>query len=88
MNITVEKEIYLYDVEELKNLLSNCIKQHLDTDNYLWLEEKAARVATENNAAQLNLSFAAVSRKTGRKIITIRCRSTKAAPLYSSRIYY
>ena len=77
MNITVEKEIYLYDAEELKNLLSNCIQQHLDTDTYLWLEEKAVRVATENNAAQLNFTFAAVSRKTGRKIITVNAGQKK-----------
>lgn len=75
--MTVKKEIYLYDVEELKSLLSNLIKQHLDTANYLWLEEKAGLVAAENNAAQLNLSFAAIAKKTGRKIITINVDEQK-----------
>ncbi len=67
----MKNEIYLYDLEEVKNLLSNLIKRHLDPSNYLWLEEKTGLVTAENDTAQLNLSFAAVSRKTGRKIITI-----------------
>ena len=61
---------YLFDVEKLKTLIATIIKQY-DIDTYLWLEEKTGLVKSENNAAQLNLSFAAISRKTGRKIITI-----------------
>ncbi len=73
----MKKEIYLYDVEELKNLLSNLIKQHLDAANHLWLEEKRALITTENTAAQLNLSFAAIAAKTGRKIFTINVHEQK-----------
>jgi muconolactone delta-isomerase len=67
----VEKEMYGYDVRELKKSLSAVIKLHLDIENYNWLLEKAALVSSEENAQQLNLSFAAISRKTGNKIITL-----------------
>jgi hypothetical protein len=77
MNITVKNEIYLYDMGELKILLSTLIKHYFAVDNYLWLEEKAVLVASENNAAQLNLSFAAVSRKTGREIIKLNTDQKK-----------
>jgi len=77
MNVTMKKEIYLFNVEELKTMLSILIKQYLDTDNYLWLVEKTALIKSENNAAQLNLSFAAISRKTGRKIININAEQIK-----------
>lgn len=77
MNITVKNEIYLYDVDELKIVLSTLIKNYLTIDNYLWLEEKASLVALENNAAQLNLSFAAISRKTGREIIKLNTDQKK-----------
>nr|WP_262901421.1 EboA domain-containing protein [Flavihumibacter profundi] len=56
----------MYDVRALSELLSTFIRQYVTVENYSWLEEKAALVASENNAAQLNLSFAAISRKTGR----------------------
>jgi hypothetical protein len=73
----VKNEIYLYDVEELTTLISAIIKQYIDFDTYLWLEEKTGLVKSENNAAQLNLSFAAISRKTGRKLININADQKK-----------
>lgn len=73
----MKNEIFLYDVEELATLLSTIIKQYIDVDNYLWLEEKAGLIKSENNAAQLNLSFAAIPRKTGRKIININAGQKK-----------
>ena len=73
----MKNEIYLYDVDELKIVLSTLIKHYMSIDNYLWLEEKASLVALENNAAQLNLSFAAISRKTGREIIKLNADQKK-----------
>ena len=73
----MKNEIYLYDVDELKIVLSTLIKHYMSIDNYLWLEEKASLVALENNAAQLNLSFAAISRKTGREIIKLNTDQKK-----------
>lgn len=72
----MKNEIYLYD-GELRTLLLILLKQYLDIDNYLWLLEKTALVKSENNAAQLNLSFAAISRKAGRKKININADQKK-----------
>ena len=65
--LTVKNEFFLYDVEELTALVSTIIKQNIDIDNYLWLAEKLVSIKEENNAAQLNLSFTAIPRKTGKK---------------------
>lgn len=62
--------MYGYDAEELKKILSGIIKFHLEAENYNWLSDKATLVSSEKNAQQLNLSFAAISRKAGNKIIT------------------
>lgn len=63
--------MYDYDVHELEKILSAIIRLHLGTDNYNWLLDKAALVSSEDNARQLNLSFAAVSRKSGHSVIAI-----------------
>lgn len=73
----MQNENYLYDDEELRTLLLILLKQYLDRDNYLWLVEKTVLVKSENNAAQLNLLFAAISRKAGRKIITPNANQIK-----------
>lgn len=63
--------MYGYDVEELKRILAAVIKLHLTIENYSWLLEKATLVSSEEKAQQLNLCFAAISRKTGNKIIEV-----------------
>ncbi|MDP4285111.1 MAG: EboA domain-containing protein [Bacteroidota bacterium] len=67
----MKNEIYSYDIEELKKLLLALIKQNLEQANYFWLEEKSGIVSSENNSSQLNLSFVAIPRKTGKQIITL-----------------
>nr|WP_214460466.1 EboA domain-containing protein [Flavihumibacter fluvii] len=69
--------MYLYDVEGLAAFISTLIKQYCTAENYLWLEEKASLIRAENNAAQLNLSFAAVSRKIGREIVHVNVDQEK-----------
>ena len=67
----MKNKIFLYNVEELTALISTVIKKYIDTDNYLWLEEKAILIKSGNYVSQLHLSFAAIPRKTGKKIIDI-----------------
>jgi muconolactone delta-isomerase len=67
----VKNEFFLYDLEKLSALLSAIIKQNIDINIYSWLEEKAGLIKSEDNAAQLNLLFTAISRKSGKKIINL-----------------
>jgi muconolactone delta-isomerase len=69
--------MYDYDVEELKKILLAIINLSLDADSYNWLLEKSNIVSSEENARQLNLSFAAIARKTGNKIITVTANQEK-----------
>ena len=73
----MKNEFFLYDVEELTALISTIIKQYIGIDNYLWLQEKAGLVKSENNAAQLHLSFTAIPRKAGKQIIKINADQKK-----------
>lgn len=50
----------------IENLVSGIISRHVHPDAFAWLQEKAGAIRNENNAAQLNVAFAAVPRKTGR----------------------
>jgi hypothetical protein len=61
---------YSYDKEKLKPLLDAIVRENLDDETWRWLQEKAAS-AREGNIAQLNLAFAAMPRKTGKKTISI-----------------
>jgi len=69
--------MYDYDVEELKKILLAIINLSLDADSYNWLLEKSNIISSEENARQLNLSFAAIARKTGNKIITVTANEEK-----------
>jgi len=69
--------MYDYDVEELKKILLAIINISLDADSYNWLLEKSNIVSSEENARQLNLSFAAIARKTGNKIVTVTANREK-----------
>jgi hypothetical protein len=69
--------MYDYDVEELRKLISAIIKLHLDAENYNWLLDKTILVSSEKNAQQLNLSFVAISRKSGSEIISITAEKQK-----------
>jgi muconolactone delta-isomerase len=73
----VKNEIFLCDVEKLLALLSAIIKQNVDIDTYSWLKEKAGLIKSEDNAAQLNHSFAAIPRKTGKRLIEINADQKK-----------
>lgn len=61
--------MYTYDIDQLKQLLESLIRENVSDDTWSWLLEKAASIRA-GNIAQLNLAFAAMPRKTGKKIIT------------------
>ncbi len=73
----MKNEFFLYNVEGLTKLLSIIIKQNIDIENYLWLQEKAGSVKLENNVEPLNLLFTVIPRKTGKKITNITADQKK-----------
>lgn len=54
-----------------ENIFVGIIKNNVAGDAKTWLLQKAALVAEEQNATQLNLAFASVPRKTGKQLITL-----------------
>lgn len=62
---------FSYGVEALKAVIENILRQNLSTSNWDWLTDKAKLVREENNGAQLNASFAAISRKAGRANVVV-----------------
>ncbi len=67
----MKNETFLYDLETLTAILSAIIKQNIDIDTYSWLEEKSLHIKSEDESAQLNLTFTAIPRKIGRKTINL-----------------
>jgi len=55
----------------IEGLVSAIIRRHVNQDALTWLQQKATAIRNENDAAQLNIAFAAVPRKTGRNIIEL-----------------
>ncbi|HSU50728.1 MAG TPA: EboA domain-containing protein [Segetibacter sp.] len=51
----------------LKDVFAGIIKRNVTADIYSWLLEKNEAISQEKTAAQLNMTFAAVPRKTGRQ---------------------
>lgn len=56
---------------EFKEVITAIINRNVTPDAYKWLEEKAILIREEKGSTQLNLSFAAIPRKTGRQFIKI-----------------
>jgi hypothetical protein len=55
----------------LKKVFSDVIRYNVSIAVNGWLQENASQIQEEKNAAQLNLAFAAVPRKTGRQLIKV-----------------
>ncbi|MCW3080453.1 EboA domain-containing protein [Segetibacter sp.] len=53
----------------LKSTFAEIIQHNLPAEIYTWLQDKALLIREEKNAGQLNLTFAAVPRKTGKQLI-------------------
>ncbi len=69
--------MYTYDIARLKQLLDTIIRQNTGDDTWTWLQEKASAIHA-GNIAQLNLAFAAMPRKTGKKVITLSSQQQKS----------
>lgn len=63
-------KMYSYDIGKLRQLLDAIIQANVNNETWAWLQEKAA-AARAGNTGQLNLAFAAMPRKTGKKSISI-----------------
>lgn len=57
---------YSYDVHAMMKELALAIKQYMPAESWTWLQDKVASV---DNKAQFNLTFAAIPRKTGKASI-------------------
>jgi hypothetical protein len=66
------ESIFCYDIRALKNVLGIIIEGNTSSEGWQWLEEKAMAISQEKIAAtQLNLSFVAVPRKTGKAVLKV-----------------
>jgi hypothetical protein len=63
-------KMYSYDIDRLRQVLDGIIRENLSQETWGWLQEKASSIR-EGNVGQLNLAFAAMPRKTGKKTISI-----------------
>jgi hypothetical protein len=65
----------------MESLLAGIIKQNVNDETWLWLEQRAGQLDANCNAGQLNATFAAVPRKTGKKVIDISKEQEQAINL-------
>jgi hypothetical protein len=63
-------KMYSYDIDRLRQALDSIIRENVNQDTWAWLQEKASLIR-EGNVGQLNLAFAAMPRKTGKKTVSI-----------------
>jgi hypothetical protein len=59
------------DQDFLKGVIAGIIKQNLVAELYDWLQEKCILIREEKNASQLNLTFASITRKTGKLAVKL-----------------
>jgi hypothetical protein len=55
----------------IKELFAKIIEKNINPDAYIWLLDKASQSVEANNNSQLNLTFTAIPRKTGKKEIVV-----------------
>lgn len=67
----MDDQIFFYNAIELRKLIATIIKEQIEIDQYNWLEGKASLIDLPNNISHLYLSFSAIPRKIGKKIIKI-----------------
>lgn len=71
----------------IKELFTKIIEKNVTGDTFKWLNEKAKQSSDSNNNYQLNLSFTAIPRKTGKKEVVMeevdREAITKLLPGFS-----
>lgn len=67
----------------MEDRIALIIKKNISAEAFEWLQQKAALVQQEANAQQLNLSFTAVPRKTGKQMINARDFDLKETSIVS-----
>jgi hypothetical protein len=55
----------------VKQMLTKSIEKNVSPENYSWLRDKAAQSADKNSGYQLNVTFTAIPRKTGKKEVAL-----------------
>lgn len=63
-------------ITAIEELFTKIIERNISQDAYVWLHDKATQSADANNNYQLNLSFTAIPRKTGKKEIVLEQSDT------------
>jgi hypothetical protein len=58
-------------ISPIKKLFAKIIEKNVNQDAYIWLLDKANQSVKANNNYQLNLTFTAIPRKTGKKEIVV-----------------
>ena len=62
---------YSYDLESLTSKLAEVIRQHVTSDAWNWLEEKASLISRNENTQNFMVAFAATTRKTGKQPVVL-----------------
>src|SRR5688572_24289941 len=64
------RSMFAYDNSKLKISLESVLRENSAHETWNWLQEKASAVQS-GNVSQLNAAFAAMPRKTGKKMVTL-----------------
>ena len=67
----MNNELPLDNLEELKIYILTIIRENISTESYSWLQERVVVITAQNEPLQLQLSFAAISRKIEKKTVKI-----------------
>jgi hypothetical protein len=57
---------------KMKQLLTNLIERTISKETFTWLFDKAALISDSTSSFQLNVTFAAIPRKTGKKELDVK----------------
>ncbi len=64
-------------ISTFKQMLTRIIEKNVSPDVYDWLVGKVAQLTDKNNACELNFTFSAIHRKTGKNQVTLEERDIK-----------
>lgn len=67
----------------MEETIADILKANISNEAFEWLQQKAALIQQETKAQQLNLSFTAVPRKTGKQTVDEKDFDLKETPLAS-----
>ena len=73
----MNNELPTNNIIELKTFISTIIREHISSESYGWLQERIIAINTQNEPLQLQLCFAAISRKIEKKTVQIHPEQEK-----------